>query len=651
MDMSRYLDLFVSEARQHLQGVEKELSRIADLSPAEAAEPLNNLFRHFHSLKGMAASMGFAEIATLSHAVEDLFDGIREQPDTARRPGVSDLVLEALDTVARMVDAAAGGATEFPSQAPLIARVKDSAVRISEPQQLDIEPADAGAPPEPPGPRAPAAAASSVFRCQLRIDPGAELPTARAALVMRTLESLGSILTSTPAREDLGRGPFDGSLTFLLSTESSRKELAAALEDLVDVASYNIIEETLPTASQALHGPEVREAEPALPSMIRIPTAALDGFLDTLSELITWRGSLGASLRAADAGGATESHRKLSRAIDRLRGEVMAIRLLPFEHIVPHLNQSVRTLCRQTGKRVSLQISGTEVALDRAVLEEILDPLNHLLRNAVDHGIEGEEERRAAGKEPGGRILIAVSRVGDRVQVRLEDDGRGMDTERILRQAVEGGFISPTEAVPLSPDEILMLTTIPGFSTTEKLSEISGRGVGMDVVRTRVEKLNGRMVLKSQPGRGLEVLMDLPLTVAVIEAFLVEASGVVFAVPASLAERTLLVEAAAVRRSRSGFFLEEGETLLPAFRPDEALGMLAEPRALAPQFPVILFSSDDVRAALAVDAILERRELVVKPLGSLLEHLREYSGAALLDDGTIALILDVRNLAHLGTAS
>ncbi|HXI04421.1 MAG TPA: ATP-binding protein, partial [Candidatus Saccharimonadales bacterium] len=435
----------------------------------------------------------------------------------------------------------------------------------------------------------------------------------------------------------------------LLSTAAPRADLAQTIEQLLDVASYSITEELLPDAAPAGPGPEVREAEPGLPSMIRIPTASLDRFLDTLGELITWRGSLGASLRTAvpDLNAATESHRRLSRAIDQLREEVMAIRLLPFEHLVPHLNQTVRSLCRSTGKRVALQISGTEVALDRAVLEEILDPLNHLLRNAVDHGIEPAAEREAAGKEPTGRILVAVTREGDRVHIRLEDDGRGIDTDRVLREAIQGGFISPTQAVPLSPEEILMLTTIPGFSTADRTTEISGRGVGMDVVRTRVENLNGRIVLRSTPGQGLVVLMDLPLTVAVIEAFLVEAAGVVFAVPASVAERTILASAASVRRSRSGFFLEDGERLLPAFRPDEALGLSPAERELPESFPAIVFSSGETRGALAVDTILERRELVVKPLGSPLEHLREYSGAALLDDGRIALILDVPNLAHV----
>ncbi len=647
MDMSRYLDLFVSEARQHLQEAEREIARLA--GGGADPEGLNALFRHFHSLKGMAASMGFKEIAHLSHAVEDLFDEIRKDPALAGRSGMADLVLEGLDVVSRLVESASAGSKEFPEQESLVSRVKQMAASLKGGPSASAAPASrAEEPAREPPPAAPAqpppAAPAAVYRCRLLIDPETDLPAARAALTLRQMETLGTVLTSTPPRESLGKAPFDGSLTVLLSTALSRERLAAGLEGLLDVASYSLMEELLPSDAGSRRDAGVREAEPGLPSTIRIPTASLDHFLDTLGELITWRGSLAASLRNRDIGSALESHDRLSRAIDQLREEVMTIRLLPFEHLVPHLNQTVRALGRQTRKKVALQISGTEVALDRAVLEEILDPLNHILRNAVDHGIEPPEERIAAGKDPTGRVFIAVSREGDRVRIRIEDDGRGMDPENILRKAVEGRFLSASEAAALAPAEILLLTTIPGFSTTETPTELSGRGVGMDVVRTRIEKLGGHMDLQSGRGAGVTVLLDLPLTVAVIDAFLVEVADSVFAVPASVTYRTLLASRQAVRRARNGFYLEDGGTLLYAFRPDEALGLARDGREMPARLPVLLFRTESARGALAVDAILERRELVVKPLGKPLEHLREYSGAALLDDGRIALILDVPNL-------
>lgn len=658
MDMSRYLDLFVSEARQHLQEAEKEIARLGPDGGAEGEEALNNLFRHFHSLKGMAASMGFEEIATLSHAVEDLLDEIRKEPARGARPGVGEVVLEAFDAVSTLVEQVSSGATQLPSHGELVERVKQVAAELGIPAPPD-------GPPEPPAPEEveptgtepPATTAGPskktvvVFRCRLQIDPAADLPAARAALVLRRLEAVGTILTSTPPLENLGQEPFDGTITVLVSTSAPRTRLAACIEELIDVSSYSITEELLPSVAAPGKGAALRETEAGLPSTIRIPTVSLDHFLDTLGELITWRGSLGAALRMGDVESAAERHTRLSRAVDRLREEVMAIRLLPFEHIVPHLNQSVRALSRQTGKRVSLQISGTDVALDRAVLEEILDPLNHLLRNAVDHGIELPVERSTLGKDATGRIMLAVSRHGDRVGIRLEDDGRGMDSEIIARTAERLGFITPVQAAGLSAEEILMLTTVPGFSTAKAPTELSGRGVGMDVVRTRLEKLGGRMSLESRPGHGLTVSLDLPLTVAVIDAFLVSSGGLIFAVPSSAATRTMLATSAALRRDRSATFLEEQGSLIPTLRPDEALGFGSGSRPFPDQFPVLMVEAAGIRSALAVDAILERRELVVKPLGSPLDHLREYSGAALLDDGRITLILDVANLASSATGS
>jgi len=654
MDMSRYLDLFVSEARQHLQEAEQEIGKLATPGTAPAAEPLNNLFRHFHSLKGMAASMGFAAISTLSHAVEDLFDEIREDVTRASARGLAELVLEACDTLSGMVQSAADGATSFPAQDDLIAKVKAQIAAFKgaggspEGSAAAARTAPASAPPPAAtaGTAKPPERPASVFRCRLQVDPEAELPGARAALVLRRLESVGTVLTSTPALADLAAGRFDGTLTVLLSSPEPRGRIAAAVEELLDVSSYGITEEILPTEMSERKGAGVKEAEPSLPSTIRIPTASLDHFLDTLGELITWRGSLGAAVRSKDLAAAATSHERLSRAVDRLREEVMAIRLLPFEHIVPQLNLGVRALTRQTGKKVALQISGTDVALDRAVLEEIVDPLNHLLRNAVDHGIEGPAERMALGKEPTGRLTLAVTRSGDRVGIRLEDDGRGMDGGRILATAIREGFVTPEEGEALSPQEILMLTTIPGFSTAEKTTEISGRGVGMDVVRTRIEKLDGRMWFETRVGVGLIVTLDLPLTVAVIDAFIVESGGSTFAVPSSVAMRTQLVSARSLRETRNGLFLEEASTLVPALRCDDALNLSAGRRPLPFRFPVLMFLDGATRTALAVDAIRERRELVVKPLGSPLDHLREFSGAALLDDGRIVLILDLPNLAH-----
>jgi chemotaxis protein histidine kinase CheA len=312
----------------------------------------------------------------------------------------------------------------------------------------------------------------------------------------------------------------------------------------------------------------------------------------------------------------------------------MTLRLIPFEHITPRLTRAVRELCRATGRRAALHIGGAQVSLDRSVLEEMVDPLLHILRNAVDHGIRPAEERAAAGKPATGSIRLEVTRVSDGVQIVVEDDGEGMDVDAIRRAAVERGFRTAARIEALDDDAILMLTTIPGFSTARQVSEVSGRGVGMDIVRTRVEAMRGHMTIRSRRGVGTRIELRLPLSVAILDAFLVESAAGVFAVPAASVTEVRALAAAPAARAGDGTVTELDDVL----RADGS----RSPRGR--ECPVLTWQSGYSRGALAVDRVLGRQDVVVRPLGPPLERLRRYSGAALLDDGQLALVLDLANL-------
>jgi len=295
---------------------------------------------------------------------------------------------------------------------------------------------------------------------------------------------------------------------------------------------------------------------------------------------------------------------------------------------------------------VSLLIEGGEVSVDRSVLEEIIDPLNHILRNAVDHGIENPEDRAALGKPEKGSIRLEVARSGDTVTIAVQDDGRGMDAEAIRRTALAGGFVDRERLAAMDDGAVLLLTTIPGFSTARDVTDISGRGVGMDVVRTRIEALHGHMNIRSTPGRGTCITLVLPLSVAVIDAFLVRAGASVFAVPARSVARVDVVAASRVRSTLTGRYLVSGaddETPAPVSSLSESLGSAGGPSA-EPQVSILAYQVNGTHGRLMVDRVLERRELVVRPLGPPLERLRKYSGAALLDDGGVALVLDLGNI-------
>ncbi len=667
MDMQKYLSLFVSEATEHIQEAGNDVAQMAETG-WEAAR-VHSLFRHFHSIKGMAASMGFEPIAALSHALEDLFDRLRKGED-APKDVVAEVVLEAIDATSSMVAAAAqGGAAggeatgaDLPDPTPIIEKIRGvlppAVARTASPTSGSTSRPG----PAAPGRLAPTGADGHLFRCFIGVDPLAQLRGARAAVAIKQLETLGRVITCDPGREALTSPDFPGEISLLLATDRSESAVVAALKDIVDLQRIEIREE-VPAAGARRPGAgpaEPAEAQPAGPSTLRINTEMLDLFLESLSEMMARRGTLAEALRLSDLRAAREAMEKLSASIDGLREKVMVIRLLSFDHITPRLGRTLRDLCRRTGKRVSLRITGAEVSLDRSVLEELIDPLNHILRNAVDHGVESPEQREALGKPAAGTVLIEVSRSGHQVSVAVQDDGRGFSLEAIRRAALAGGFATEAELAAMDEQRTLMLTTIPGFSTASSVTEVSGRGVGMDVVRTRIEALGGHMQIRSRRGEGTRIEMALPLTVAVMDAFLVGCRAGVFAVPASCVGGVQLAEPARIRSSLSGSFLAGQEaasspTFIPLLTLDEVFGTLpaSTPEGHAesalsssPSSMVLTYQVNGARGALAVDTILGRREVVVKPLGMPLEKMRRYSGAALLDDGRVALILDLANLAR-----
>ena len=673
MDMAKYLDLFVSEANEHIQAAGADVTRLA-ADPA-SHEALKSLFRHFHSIKGMAASMGFPPITELSHAAEDLFDRLRKS--TLPFPtDLTDLMMEALDATATMVTQAAGGAgTPLGfNPAPLIVKIR-AAIPPAAPStartnatEFATAPTVTSLTPSPSVPTAVAPAGRNRFLCIIVIDPRADFPGARASLAVGRLERIGTIIRTDPDRDALLTPRFSGEISVELATDRSAEVVKSLLSDLLDLKQCEVILLAPPVAAAQ---PVAGNAEPSwaagvespAPSTVRIQTSTLDWFLDSIADMMARRGAMSEALKSGQVARARETMDKLSDSIDAMREQVMQLRLMPFEQIEPRLTRTVREVARRTGKQVTLTITGADVSLDRSVLEEMLDPLNHVLRNAVDHGIELPGERGLAGKPAIGSVRIEVSRVSDHVRIQITDDGRGIDVGAIRRKAVEGAFLTQARLAAMDESEILMLTTIPGFSTASRVTEVSGRGVGMDVVRTRVEALRGHMSLQTRRGCWTRIDLRVPLTVAVIDAFLVEGKSGLFAVPAGAVASVESVHPGRISSTLSGAFLAESgaggdkdgaahPSLIPLLMLDEALGVAAaagkdgtEPLPRCP-LTVLAYQVNGTRAALAVDRIRGRGDLVVRPLGQPLERLRKYSGAALLDDGSLALILDMANLGR-----
>jgi two-component system, chemotaxis family, sensor kinase CheA len=671
VDLREFLDLFLSESREHLEEMSRLLLR--SRTSALAPEEINDLFRHAHSLKGMAASMGFTAVRDLAHALEDRFQVWRDR-GLAPAGEHLELLLRGSDRLAAQVDAIGAGA-EAPGETELVASLRGHQEGTGEsviPHNPETAPSRTEAP--PPAPIRPAQDdddSAPALQIEVVIAPAAPLPAARAMVVLKRLEEMGRVLDLSPAKETMTSAQFGGRLRVRLSTRVTGARVRSAILELPDIEACEVElvqanrrradrrrsrEDDL--ASSVAGETVPRRAETGFESgprpetigSIRVSTERMDRLLDGIGELILDRERLKRALASRPTSTEEEVLESLARTVDALRDEVVAMRMLPFNSLVPRLQRVVRDLARRLDKPIQLDVQGNDVSLDRSILEEMMDPLEHILRNSIDHGIEAGGERRAAGKPPEGRIEIVLARQESRATLTVEDDGRGIDPAALRRVAVERRFLTREAAERMSDEESLMLITLPGFSTATKTTDISGRGVGMDVVLTQVRKLGGRLTVRSRVGIGTRFEMDLPPTVTVTRAFLCRDAGEIYAVPVSVVENTLEVRRESLQQSRGEQIVQRADEVVTVL-PLRALLRGDASMEIPASVPALLYREGKRPIALVVDEILGEEEIVVKPLRHPLELLPQYAGAAILNTGQIALILDPANLARIARAT
>jgi two-component system, chemotaxis family, sensor kinase CheA len=677
VDLSEFLDLFLTESREHLEEMSRLLLRCR--SGVLGSEEINDLFRHAHSLKGMAASMGFTAVRDLAHAMEDAFHVWRDRGPAPAGEQLETL-LRAGDRLAAQVDAIAAGG-EAPVETELVASLR------SGPEGREAGAAAQTPEAAPPGPEAPPAAplqtarspeaerspeaATPALQVEVSIAPTAPLPAARALVVLKRLEEMGQVLDVSPAKESIGSARFGGRLRLRLATRLAPARIRSAILELPDVEACDVglaqadrrhgdrrrtLEDDLRSSPSVEGSPRRPEPgsegtpRPEAIGSIRVSTERMDRLLDGIGELILDRERLKRALAARPSSTEVEVLESLARTVESLRDEVVAMRMLPFGSLVPRLQRMVRDLARRLDKPIELTVQGNEVSLDRSILEEMMDPLEHILRNSIDHGIEAGAERRAAGKPAEGRIEIVLAPRESRVTLTVEDDGRGIEPAALRRVAVERRFLTREAAERLSDEESLMLITLPGFSTASKTTDISGRGVGMDVVLTQVRKLGGRLTVRSRVGFGTRFEMDLPPTITVTRAFLCRDAGEIYAVPVSVVEHTLEVRRESLQQSRGEQIVQRADEVITVL-PLRGLLRGETSAEMPPSVPALLYREGKRSIALVVDEILGEVEIVVKPLRHPLELLPQYAGAAILNTGQIALILDPANLARLARAA
>ncbi|QDE93189.1 chemotaxis protein CheA [Myxococcus xanthus] len=484
---------------------------------------------------------------------------------------------------------------------------------------------------------------------RLRIAPTCQVPGVRAFLVHKRLTNLGTLVDLRPALEELkaGRIP-DGNIQLELETPAGEAGIHAALKNVAEVEVISVkpavaapvVPPTLVPVPDGARAPADTASR-----TVRVRTELLDYFLDTVGELMLATARLrevGKVLPENTRPALEEGVYRLHTLVKDLHDKVMTARMTPLSLITDRLPRAARDIARRKEREVDLVITGAEIELDRAILEELSDPLLHLLRNCIDHGLEAPEDRAAAKKGPRGRVLVAVKRARDRVIIELEDDGRGMDPAKLKNAAVSRGLLSAEAAVRLTDREAFMLSCLPGVSTAKDITDISGRGVGMDAVKRVVENVGGTLEIDSERGRGTRFTLRLPLTVAVVHLLLVEVGEEVFGLPIAKVVGATEADGESLSRSRETALLPHGNSLLPVHSLDALVGVPA-PQRLGAR-PFVVMDGDSGRVALAVDRLLGQEEVVLKPLSRPLDLLPGLSGVTILGSGRPVFILDVPRL-------
>ncbi|WP_373062091.1 chemotaxis protein CheW [Gemmatimonas sp.] len=639
MDAARYATLFLSESREHLTEVDDALLALErDAAHANAAATgahIATVFRGVHTIKGMAAAMSYAAVEQLSHALESRCEPLRSAEE-ALSGDVLALLFDGTDLLRAAVDAVPRGHTELTSS------MRAFVQRLGSVAAVDDAGANVHAIADAPEviPDVPSDAVGTARQVDVRLTADCPLKGVRAMIVLAKLSALGTLRGAEPAQERWQDDLFDGAFRLTLQSSASDDEITAAAQSAGDVARVAV---TLARPTPAQGSARVTDA----PRTVRLDARRLDTLLDLVGELVITRDRLLRAIEQSDhpdravVRAATDA----ARLVATLQDEVLQARMLPVAQVFDRFPRLVRDIARDLGKDVRFTMEGREIELDRSLLDAIGDPIMHLLRNALDHGFEDADTRRAAGKPASGELILRAARDRATVVIQVQDDGRGIDRDVVLRRAHEQGLVQE-QITTLADDALLQLVAHPGFSTARSVTSISGRGVGVDVVNTRVRALGGQIDLETITGEGTVFTMRLPLTLAIMRALLVQVGGDTYAIPAAHVMEVLEFHGAS--RSTGALTITVRDETVPLvalqqrFEDDPLAPAVANPDGVR---HVAIVEVAGRRTALLVDALLAQQDIVVKPLDAVRGARPWFSGATVLGDGSPALIVDVSSVA------
>ncbi len=683
MDTNQYMEMFLDESREHLQSLNDGLLSLEN-NPADLSV-LNEIFRNAHTLKGMSATMGYNKIAELTHEMENLLDLLRKEQLKVNEE-IIDVIFKCVDSLEQMIENVGNGEPED------LVDVSDLVKRVNAIANGNADAPAAAAP-------AAAAAAPAAGRLELtdtdrsviekarasgllalevhvELAESCLLKSARSYMVMNALDELGDVIKSVPPAEDLEQEKFDHSFDVVVVTASEAKVVEEAVNSISEITKV-VVTELKPEAQEAA-APEPAKAAPAAAApaaapaakpaakpaaskapakaaaskapakpkahagqSVRVDIEKLDNLMNLVGELVINKVRLeqiGTTHRLTEL---TETLEQMDRVTTDLQSVVMKVRMVPVSSVFNRFPRMVRDLAKELDKEINLTIEGEETELDRTVIDEIGDPLMHLLRNSLDHGVEHPQDREAKGKPRTGEVGLIARHEGNNVVIMVTDDGKGIDADVIRRKAVEKGMITQEEADNMDDADAVRLIFLPGFSTAEKITDVSGRGVGMDVVRSKIEALGGHVDVETTLDEGSVFKIKLPLTLAIIQALLVKVQEEMYAIPLGAIDSTINITPDAIKTVRNKEVIVLRGQIIPIIRLGDVLSVpRAEGDANEDIFVVVVHLGDR-KAGIVVDNLIGQMEIVIKTLGRLLVGLKVISGATVLGDGRVALILDV----------
>ena len=692
MDVSQYLEIFIDETKEHLQNLNEQLL-ILEREP-ENENTINEIFRAAHSLKGMAGTMGYKRMQKLTHNMENVFSEIRNGKMKVKSELV-DILFRGLDALESYLENIQSTADEGTEDNESILNDLDHILVQGLGQAVTLETEEKKETLDKKEESSEnndfmkfknivlqeheihainkAQQEENVFGITVYIQESCILKAARAFLAFKALEELGDIVVSNPPVQDIEDERFDFDFSLVLLTKESMEKVKAAIlnvSEIKDVAIdlfessqlkeeekvfENVTSEVAATAVKASTTKETLGGQPQKKSTskpvvnrsVRVDIEKLDVLMNLVSELIIAKNglvSIGSNEESSKSNTAfNEQIEYLERVTTNLHESVMKVRMMPIETVVNKFPRMIRDLSKKLNKKIELFMTGEETELDRTVIDEIGDPLQHLIRNAADHGLESNEERVRLGKPETGSVFLDAYQDGNNVVIEVRDNGRGINTEKVKQKAIERGTITPEQAETMTQKDIIDLLFLPSFSTAEKISDVSGRGVGLDVVKTNIEKLGGDIECKTVLGEGSSFVIRLPLTLAIIQALMVELGDEKYAIPLGCIQTIEDVPCSEIEYVQTKEVINLRGSVIPLIRLDEVLDV--EPREENKEsLTVVIVSKGEKLAGLVVDNLIGQLEIVIKSIGKYINNNKVISGAAILGDGEVALIIDANTL-------